>query len=392
MIRKSAFLAFFFYILFTGVSCSALPEEGNHKLIFFYSVGCHECMDVKNEFLPNLLRKYEGRITLDSRDIADIENYKFLLGLEKQYGISQAVKVPIIFFAGNRLSGKTGIMRDLDRLLREKASATPPAGQEGRSSFDLAKHFLSFTPLAVASAGLIDGINPCAFTVIIFFISFLALQGYKKRELIVTGIFYILAVFITYLLIGLGFFGFFYSLKGFWLISRIFNLSIGVLSIILGIAAVYDFVIYKKTENTEGLILQLPGAVKNQIRSVIGLHYRKSQGPESKGSKIPVFKLITVALITGFLVSILEALCTGQVYLPTITFVLKTTSIRLRAVFYLVLYNLMFVIPLFIIFVLALLGVSSEEFTRFFKKHFLATKFLLAVVFITLGILLIWRG
>jgi len=45
------------------------------------------------------------------------------------------------------------------------------------AGIDLAEHFRSFKTLAIVVAGLIDGINPCAFTVIVFFVSFLAFQG-----------------------------------------------------------------------------------------------------------------------------------------------------------------------------------------------------------------------
>jgi len=97
-------------------------------------------------------------------------------------------------------------------------------------------------------------------------------------------------------------------------------------------------------------------------------------------------------LITGFLVSLLEAVCTGQTYLPTITFILKTTTLKLHALAYLVIYNLMFVVPLFIIFIFALLGITSGQFSNFLKKHLLLIKLLMAILFFGLGIFLIWRA
>jgi cytochrome c biogenesis protein CcdA len=254
----------------------------------------------------------------------------------------------------------------------------------------LIAHFKTFTPLVIVSAGLIDGINPCAFTVIVFFISFLALQGYKRRDLVFIGLTFIFAVFLTYTLIGIGLFGFLYRLKGFWLVVRITNLSIGIFSVALGICALYDFFKFKKTGHTEGLLLQLPQAIKNQIHSVIGMHYRKTKIQEVATVERNIFRLILSALITGFLVSILEAVCTGQTYLPTITFILKTTNLRLQALGYLLLYNLMFIVPLFIIFLFALLGATSEQFSEFLKKHLLTVKILMAILFFGLGIFLIW--
>ncbi|MFH0826527.1 MAG: hypothetical protein V1923_01365, partial [Candidatus Omnitrophota bacterium] len=264
----------------------------------------------------------------------------------------------------------------------------------GSLGVDLLAHFRNFTPLAVISAGLIDGVNPCAFTVIVFFISFLTLQGYRKRELIVIGTGFIFSVFLTYLLIGLGLFNFLYQLKGFWAVTRAFNISIGAFSIILGCLALYDFVKYRKTKETEGLLLQLPAAVKRRIQYVIGLHYRKTT-PSSSGRperQKHILALTLTAFVTGFLVSILEAVCTGQTYLPTISFILKTTVLKLQALFYLLVYNFMFIVPLGIIFVLALMGVASQQFAALLKKHLLTIKILMALLFFGFGLFLIWRA
>jgi cytochrome c biogenesis protein CcdA len=102
--------------------------------------------------------------------------------------------------------------------------------------------------------------------------------------------------------------------------------------------------------------------------------------------------LVLSALITGFLVSILEAVCTGQLYLPTLTFILKSTPLKAKAFVYLVIYNIMFVIPLFAVFLLALLGVTSGNFSQFIRKHLASVKLLMAFIFISLGIFLVWRG
>jgi cytochrome c biogenesis protein CcdA/glutaredoxin len=390
-ITKVTILVLLFIFLGGGILAAEESPAAKTKLIFFYSNSCYECIKVKDEFFPKIYERFKDRIEeIEYRDIADIENYKLFLGLKEQYKISQDLKVPVIFFEGNFLSGRDAIIQRLEDLL-ENSLGKPGIKKEKTLSFNLLAHFSTFTLMAVTSAGLIDGINPCAFTVIVFFISFLLLQGYKKKELAIIGIFFILAVFLTYLLIGLGFFGFFYSLKGFWLVRRIFNFAIGILSIILGMLAVYDFFRYKKTGKTEGLVLQLPQVIKNRIHSLIGLHYRKSQDSKPQ-KKTVIFSLVLTAFITGFFVSILEAVCTGQVYLPTITFILKTTQIKLQALGYLLLYNLAFIIPLLVIFLFALLGVTSERFAQFLKRHFLITKLLLAVLFFSLGILLIWRG
>lgn len=334
--------------------------------------------------MPDIENKFKGKISVEYRDIADIENYKLMLSLEEKTGLKLENVLPVFYFQGYFLNGTGQVRENLEKLIA-KGLKQPLSGKIEAAAVDLVARFKDFRPLAITSAGLLDGINPCAFTVIVFFISFLALQGYKRKELIAIGLSFILAVFLTYLLIGLGLFGFLYRLKTFWGVTRVINISIGILSIILGVFCVWDFFKFKRTKNTEGLILQLPASVKKQIHSVIGMHYRRHKQGH-------IARLMLSALVTGFLVSILEAVCTGQVYLPTITFVLKTAPLKLQALGYLLLYNLMFIIPLLVIFLFALLGVTSGEFSRILKKHLLTIKVLMALLFFSLGIFLIWQA
>jgi len=89
-------------------------------------------------------------------------------------------------------------------------------------------------------------------------------------------------------------------------------------------------------------------------------------------------------------ISILELACTGQVYLPTIIFVSSLPELKLRAIFYLVLYNLLFILPLIVVFVLAYFGTTSKELTRFLQKHAAAVKLGLAVLFFVLAVWLLF--
>ncbi len=375
---------------FISVYSQTQPEE-NNKLIIFHSPTCRKCIEAKAKIIPDIEKEFAGKVRTEYRDITDIENFKLLLSLKEKYGSTIENIWPVFYFQGHFLNGRGKIKKEALRVLISESLSQKPEGKQGLPSIDLIAYFRTFEPFVVISAGLTDGINPCAFTVIVFFISFLSLQGYKRRELIIIGLAFIFAVFITYLAIGLGLFGFLYKLSGFWLISRIFNLTVGILSIILGILALYDFFKFKRTAQTEGLLLQLPQAVKNQIHSLIGLHYRRTKEEGGKALKVHILRLALSALIVGFLVSILEAVCTGQVYLPTITFVLKATHLKLQALGYLILYNVMFIVPLFIIFLFALLGVTSEQFSRLLKRHLSAIKILMAILFFGLGIFLIWR-
>jgi len=387
---KIIFMATSILIAAFSSSLAQGQPQAKQKLIVFFSPGCQRCVETKKKVMPYIEKEFKGLIETEYRDIDNIDNYKYLLSLKEKYHSDIRIDLPIFFFGGKFLNGDTEIKDNLRNLITKslfgvyKEEAKLP-------KVDLIAHFKSFTPIAIISAGLIDGINPCAFTVIVFFISFLALQGYRKRELLVIGLCFIFAVSLTYIMIGLGLFGFLYRMENFWLITKILNYSIGIFSVALGIFCIHDFIEFKKTNKTEGLALQLPTAVKNQIHNVIGMHYRKTKDGQEVLER-HIFRLTVSALVTGFLVSILEAVCTGQTYLPTISFILKTTHLKLQAFVYLLLYNLMFIVPLLMIFLFALLGVTSEQFSSFLKKHMLTIKVLMAILFFGLGIFLIWKA
>jgi len=387
--RKIIFSAVSIILLAVSLAYCQNQKKIVPKLIVFFSPGCHRCAEIKQKAMPYIEREFNGLIEIRYKDIDDLENYKYLLSLKQKYNSDIRIDLPVLFFEGQFLNGDGDVRNNLRNLIT--GFLTAPHKEEALPKIDLIAHFRSFTPVAIISAGFIDGINPCAFTVIVFFISFLALQGYRKRELLVIGFLFIFAVSLTYILIGLGLFGFLYRLESFWLATKILNLAIGIFSIVLGILCIHDFFEFKKTNKTEGLVLQLPAAVKNQIHNVIGMHYRKTKDGQEPLKK-HILRLAVSALVTGSLVSILEAVCTGQTYLPTISFILKTTQLKLQAFGYLLVYNFMFIVPLLIIFLFALLGVTSEQFSNFLKKHMLTIKVLMAILFFGLGIFLIWRA
>jgi cytochrome c biogenesis protein CcdA len=384
-----------FFILFSFVAAVLAGAETQDTqvpaLMVFYSPSCHRCIQAKNEFLPKIESEFAGKLKVEYRDISEIENYSLLMALEEKYKAKDKENIfPVFYIRGRFLNGDQDFKNELRGFIAA-ALNRPALKEQSLAKADIMARFKSFKPLAIAGAGLVDGINPCAFTVIVFFMSFLALQGYRKRELIIIGLSFIFAVFLTYILIGLGIFGFLYSLKGFWALARAFNLLLGIFCIILGLICLYDFFKFRKTKDAEDMLLKLPQAVRNQIHKIIGLHYRlnKASAPQATGPGRHILSLFLGAMATGFLVSILEAVCTGQLYLPTIAFVLRTSGFKLKAMAYLLLYNLMFIAPLFLIFLFSLLGVTSQQFSQIFKKHVLSVKILMAVLFLGLGLFLI---
>ena len=64
-------------------------------------------------------------------------------------------------------------------------------------------------------------------------------------------------------------------------------------------------------------------------------------------------------------------------------------ELRAHAVAYLVLYNLMFVVPLVIVFLLSYYGTTSDQLAQFFRSHAASVKLCTAVFFFALAGLLV---
>ncbi|MDP3142881.1 MAG: hypothetical protein Q8N14_02900, partial [Candidatus Omnitrophota bacterium] len=173
-------------------------------------------------------------------------------------------------------------------------------------------------------------------------------------------------------------------LEVFYFLSHLVYLLTAILALILGGFSLYDYWIFKKTNNPEAIKLKLPEFVKRQIHKVIREKTDTRGRPDLKSAS--KFRLAMVALTSGFIVSILESICTGQMYLPTIIYVLGFTKLKVRAIGYLLLYNLMFILPLIGVFMLGLFGMTSEGFAKLARKHLAKVKIITSAVFFGLGI------
>ena len=120
-------------------------------------------------------------------------------------------------------------------------------------------------------------------------------------------------------------------------------------------------------------VLQL---FSNRLRMQINATIRKSRKSRA---------FVAAAFVTGIIVSFLELACTGQVYLPTIIFVMSVPELKAQATFFLLLYNLLFVLPLVVVFVLAYYGTGAEQFSRFLQQRASTVKLGMSVLFLALG-------
>jgi cytochrome c biogenesis protein CcdA len=246
--------------------------------------------------------------------------------------------------------------------------------------------------------GLLDGINPCAFAVIVFFVSYLTALGSARREIFAIGMSFIVAVFLTYFSIGLGLSEAIGLLSGAPWLSRLVSYVVAGIAFVLALFSLYDFVLAVRGRQRE-IVLQLPSFLKKHInltlaRRVGGAVRESENHSDSPGAKVTrrwsFFFIAAAAFVSGIIVSFLELVCTGQIYLPAIRMMFfDVGGLWLKAIFYLLVYNLAFVVPLLGVFLLAYLGVTSEQLRGWLTRHMGATKLATAVFFAALGAIIL---
>jgi hypothetical protein len=128
--------------------------------------------------------------------------------------------------------------------------------------------------------------------------------------------------------------------------------------------------------------LQLPRSLKRRIHKTV----RGVEPPPEALRRAGLSKYQPPgAVFLGFIVSLFEFTCTGQVYLPTIIFVMSISELWKNGFFYLLLYNFAFIIPLLSVFGLFYLGVTQRRFGLFLQKRGALIKLLTSVFFFLLG-------
>jgi thiol-disulfide isomerase/thioredoxin len=367
---------------------ASTPSSGNYPvyLAYFYEPGCHDC-DKAKIVLKDISAKYPDNIILKSFDISLPENVELAEALGELYQMPEEERllVPVLFLGDDYLFRSAITFDNLDELIQKYSTAETISPWEKVKGKNLAvqerliDRFQSFGLAAVAVSGLIDGINPCAFASIIFFISYLTLINRKGREILWVGGIFTLSVFLTYFLIGTGALKMITSLSFLPLVRKIFVLVTAALALILGVVSLYDYLQFKRKGTTKDAKLQLPSFLKNMIHSAIRKNIRLSN-------------YILMAAVIGFIVSLLELVCTGQIYLPIITFISTIPDLKVNALFYLLFYNLMFIVPLVLVFSFTYWGTTSVQWTALTQKNFGKIKMAMTLLFFGLAGLLLYSG
>ncbi|MEI6653292.1 MAG: HEAT repeat domain-containing protein [Verrucomicrobiota bacterium] len=361
----------------TEAPAAAAPTRNSLEIVFFYKPGCPEC--VKTQQLLNNLKRDFPLLKLTASNILEASGTVLNQALcgrfsvpSLKHSLTPAVFTQAGFVIGTDISPATlgKLMAQTMAEPQDDTWSKLDAPEQLAAAQEVDRRYQAVTLPIVVGGGLLDGINPCAFATIIFFLSYLQIARRSPREMLMVGAAFISAVFIAYLAAGLLLYEMLDKLSGrFAGIQWWLNLSFGLLALFAAWLSLRD-ALRARAGRLDAMTLQLPGFLKERIRGVI-----------RSGARARNF--VIAAFLSGLVISMLELACTGQVYAPIIYQIQKG---RLDAVLWLVIYNLAFIAPLIVIFLLAYGGLRSETLITFQKRHTCAVKLGLALLFLFLAL------
>lgn len=214
----------------------------------------------------------------------------------------------------------------------------------------------------VITSAAIDSINPCAIGVLVLMISLILGSRKNTQQVVIYGLAYIFAIFVTYLLTGLGLLYFLSSVP--LKVTEYISLAVGSVIVILGLVEIKDYFWYGR-----GFSLAIPATFTHKIHKL------------AKNITLPG------VILTGVFVAAVELPCTGAPYLAIIT--VLSLNFNLSAFLMLVLYNLIFILPLVVILLLITSGTKLHLIKSWKQNSRRVMRLTIGLLLIALGWLLI---
>lgn len=339
---------------------------------FFYETGCQQCERVQHEILPELEQRYSGFYERVDFDIGETSNYVHLVTRQQGLGVTNNAPVCMVVDGRELLADVDGIRQGLfpalERALARRAAGDSTAATVGDAPSAVAERVRQFTLAGIVAAAVVDSINPCAMATLVFFMSLLSVSHFGVRRMALAGVAFLAACYVTYFAIGFGLLRVIRSLEAIRPIRLAIDLIMLGLMVLFAWLSFRDAIRFRRTGNPAEVALQLPDSLKNRIHAVMkrGLRMRN---------------LVLGGVGIGAVVTVLESVCTGQVYVPALVLMIKSGESSWRCAGYLALYNAIFVAPLAIILGVTCWGLGTPALVAWSRRNVVFSKVLLGLFF-----------
>ncbi len=320
----------FFSLFLFSLSGLTAERKNPEEIVYFYT-HCPKCREIETRILPRIPKTHK----IIWAYAGNPKVMEELLALEK----GKTIFPPALYWNGKLYDAGESLNRFL-RDLNTPCTTQTPETTEGKKSLE---QFLNSEPMkntAVFCAGLLDGINPCAFTVFLFFLTFLSVSGATPFYRNLAGLAFIASIFCTYLLAGLSGFSLLAEALKPRMLSFFYD-GVLLLSVFLFFLSVLDCLNLKN--KTPSFLLRMPESWIQKSHALIRNSLSKP--------RFTFLMLTGISVFLGALLGLMELVCTGQIYLPVLKIILQEErgTKWLKAAYSLLIYNTAFILPLFLL-------------------------------------------
>lgn len=321
-------------VLLLIAAVCAVPVAAT-TLVFFHEIGCTHCASA-DAFLASIQPDYP-ELEILHYEIGESESLELLAGLLVAYGVKQD-SVPMIFIGDVAWIGGTffGLYEEpytvsgraadmtLEIAIQRAIEAEAMSPLDRIEETDTSTLAEGLTIPAIIIAAAIDSVNPCTFAVLVLLLGTLivAQRNGKKGLVLKAGLAFTIAIYISYFLLGIGVFTAIQAAG----VQKPFIIVVSSLAILLGLWNMKDFFAYGKWFSIEVPKRWRP-MVKKLTSSVVS---------------------IPGAFFVGVLDSLFLLPCSSGPYIAILALLSKNSS-KVEGLWYLALYNLIFILPLLLI-------------------------------------------
>lgn len=372
--KKQRFLVLLIlFVLIFITNTFVFAKNTTIKVCYFGTKACISCLKTEKQ-VQKIIEKIEAensavKIDFIYYDTIDNDNEELLIKYNNCFGIEKDKfkLIPAIFVGDKYLIGEKDIEDGLEKILTDYTSNIFKYKDVDVSNS--CPNIIKLTTTGIILAGLLDGINPCSIAMMLFFISFIVMNkdDLNKNKILWLGLSFSLGTFIAYLGIGIGLFNFIYAFSNVKLMMIMFYILLAIMGLYLAYINLLDYKNIKagKEENIKN---QLNRKTKKKIHNIIKKQNNKKM-------------IYLTAFITAFIISFLEFFCTGQVYLPVITYMINNSN-NINYILLLVLYNIAFITPLLLITLLIHFGKEVIDISTVLVSKLHLIKLVGAIFFI----------
>ncbi len=337
------------------------------RIIYFSSPTCSTCIEI-----TPMVQKVadENQITIVRFDITDEGMLDLLIQYGHSYNLSEESIgiVPTVFSGRRAFVGKDIRFSIKDILSNSNDSFIEiDTGEISKGNIPI---------LGVLLSGMLNGINPCSISMVLFLLSLITVR--EKSKIICVGLSFAVGKFLMFLLMGI----FTYKIMNY--IPDKFSVYMKYIFVLFAaimlIMNAYDaFQIF--TNRVARMKLMLPKSLRHFNQDLL------------RGMKNALNNTKTVAMagiIGGAITSLGEFLCTGQIYLGSIIAMSEAGVAPVYSTMLLVAYNIALIIPILVITAAIFAGRKTLSLSSFFTKNMGLVKtincaFFLIVIFLMLN-------